>query len=154
MKKLIYIILILLMSIVLIFSIYSSFNLSFFGFRIYKIGSGSMMPYLNINDLIIIKESNNYNVNDVITYNNNDGSTTTHRIISMSSNEIITKGDANNTEDLPISKDKIIGKLVFRIHNIGFINYLLSKPLFWFILFILGFVITIIIPDNKSIERS
>ena len=154
MKKLIYIILFLLMSIVLIFSIYSSFNISFFGFRIYKIGSGSMIPYLNINDLIIIRESNNYSVNDVITYDNNDGSTTTHRIISINGDEVITKGDANNTEDFPISKDKIVGKLIFRIHNIGFINYLLSKPLFWIILFVSGFIITIIIPDNKNKERS
>ena len=154
MKKIIYTILTFLIFVILIFSILSSCNISFFGFRIYKVGSGSMEPYLNIKDLIIIKKSNIYKINNIITYENNEGSTTTHRIVSIVGDKYITKGDANNTEDLPITKDKIIGKLIFRIHNIGFINYLLSKPTFWIILFIFGFVITIVLPDKIENEGS
>ena len=113
-----------------------------------------MKPYLNIKDLIVIKKSDRYKINDIVTYKTNDGSTITHRIISINHNEIITKGDANSSNDFPITKDKIIGKLILRIHNIDFIDYILSKPFFWIMLFIIGILITILLPDNRNKERS
>ena len=148
MKKIIGIVAIIILSLVIALNVLSLLNVSFFGFRVYKIGSGSMRPYLNVNDIIIIKKSNNYKVNDVVTYKSK-GETITHRIVSIKNDEIITKGDANNTFDKPIKKNKIIGKLVFSLRGIGFINYLLSKPFIWFMIFIIGLLITIMLPDKK-----
>ena len=109
-----------------------------------------MEPYLKINDLIIIKNSDNYKLNDIITFKNNN-EYVTHRIIYITDDEIITKGDANNTEDKPITKDKIVGKLIYKFHVIGYINYLLSKPFTWILLFIIGLLITYLIPDKNII---
>ena len=42
----------------------------------------------------------------------------THRIVSIDGDTIITKGDYNNTEDEPITKNEIIGKEVAIINNV------------------------------------
>ena len=108
-----------------------------------------MVPYLKINDVIIIKNNDDYKINDIITYQN-DNEYVTHRIISINDNEIITKGDANNTQDEPITKDQIVGKLIYKIHTLGFISYSLSKPMTWILLFVIGVIVTCLIPDKKK----
>lgn len=149
MKKIIYIVVFIVLLIALSLNILSLQNTSLFGFRIYKVGSGSMEPYLKINDVIIIKASENYKINDVITYKN-DNEYVTHRIIYINDFEIITKGDANNTQDNPITKDQIVGKLIYKLYIFRFISYLLSKPFTWILLLVIGFVITYLIPDKKK----
>ena len=149
MKKIVYTIIFVILLMALSLNILSLYGTSLFGFRIYKVGSGSMEPYLKINDTIIIKASDKYQINDIITYQN-DNEYVTHRIISMTDNEIVTKGDANNTEDNPITKDQIVGKLIYKFHVIGFISYLLSKPFTWILLFIIGLAIVYLLPDKNE----
>lgn len=149
MKKIIYILLFIVLLLSLALNIFSFNETSFFGFRIYKVGSGSMKPYLNINDIIIIKNDSNYKLNDIVTYQDNN-EYITHRIISINNNDIITKGDANNIQDNPITKDKIIGKLIYKFQFLSFISYLLSKPLSWLLLFVLGLIIVYLIPDKEN----
>lgn len=153
MKKILYILLIVILILYSTFMLFSIFDISFLGFRVYKIGSGSMYPYLKVNDIIVVKKSNFYNIDDVITYTSNDGTTVTHRIISIDGDNILTKGDANNTNDKEINKNKIVGKLVFKISNMGFVYYMLAKPSFWIIFFISGIIITIIIPEKRRSEE-
>ena len=152
MKEKVYKILIIIFTIILVINIFSILNLSFFGFRIYKIGSGSMEPYLKVNNYIIIKKKNNYNVKDVVTYKKNN-EYITHRIKSIDGDIVITQGDNNNTEDKPINKKDIIGKLVYKSHILNIVFHLLNKPILWILLFIVGLVITILIPDKRK-ERS
>ena len=42
----------------------------------------------------------------------------THRIEKINEDSIIAKGDRNNTEDEPIKKDDIIGRVVFIINDV------------------------------------
>ena len=148
MKKIIYTIIFTILFMFLLLNILSMFNLSLFGYRVYKVGSGSMEPNLKVNDIIVIKSTNDYKINDIITYKNNS-EYVTHRIININNSEIITKGDANNTQDNPITKDLIVGKLIYKFHLIEFINYLLLKPFTWILLFIIGIIIICLIPDKK-----
>lgn len=83
-----------------------------FGYTFFVVASGSMEDTININDIIIIKINDSYKVNDIITYNDN-GYFITHRVISISETEIVAKGDANNTTDEVISKDLVIGRVVY-----------------------------------------
>lgn len=86
-----------------------------------KIGivvSNSMEPVLSVNDLIVTKKEKSYNVRDVIVYRTNDESVV-HRIVSINQQEIITKGDANDYEDKPITLDSVYGKLIFSIPYVG-----------------------------------
>ena len=128
---------------------FSFFNISFFGFRTFKVVSGSMEPYIHINDVVIIKKSNNYKVNDVITFKK-DKEFITHRIVSIKENEIVTKGDANNISDDPIKKSDIVGRVIYKFKFFGFLCYLFSKPSTLILAFIFGLIITILIPDKKK----
>ena len=90
--------------------------------------SGSMEPELSIGDFLIVVKENSYIVGDVVVFQ--DGrSSVTHRIVSMSDTEVITKGDANNTEDDPISLDRIKGKVVLVIPFIGYLISLIKTPI-------------------------
>ena len=81
------------------------------GYTFFIVASGSMSGTVDINDMVIVKITDDYQVGDIVTYQA-DGYFVTHRIISINKNQIITKGDSNNTEDNPIEKSKIIGKVV------------------------------------------
>lgn len=86
--------------------------------------SGSMEPTIKVGSLIYYKEKNDYNVNDIISFNIK-GQTVTHRIVEVLDDNYITKGDANKSNDLnPIKKDNIKGK-VSNI-NINYIGYYLK----------------------------
>ena len=151
MKKIIYIVVLIILYMAILLNVLSLSGISLLGFRIYKVGSGSMRPYLNVNDTIIIKKCDDYKLNDIVTYQNNE-EYVTHRIVSINNSEIITKGDANNTQDDPITKDKIVGKLIYKFHIFGFLSFLLSKPFTWILLFIVGFLVTYFIPNKKEKE--
>ncbi len=150
MKKVFYIIVFVILVIILSINVFSLLDISIFGIRVYKVGSGSMEPYLKVNDVIIIKSSDDYNLQDVVTYKNND-EYITHRIVSINGAEIITKGDANNTNDESITKDKIVGKLICKFHLYSFICYVLYKPITWILIFVIGFF-ALFLGSDKNLE--
>ena len=90
-------ILIFVVSIILLLNIFSALRLSFFGYRLFQVQTGSMEPKIKINDLIIIKEKRNYKKNDIVTYKDENNNYVTHRIVKITKKEVIAKGDANNT---------------------------------------------------------
>lgn len=91
--------------------IFKQAYVNIFGYTFFVVASGSMADTININDIVIVKINDEYNVNDIITYEN-EGYFITHRVISITENEIVTKGDANNTSDELISKNSVIGRVV------------------------------------------
>lgn len=124
----------------ILLNILSMNNKSLFGFRIYRVISGSMQPALQIGDVIIIKKANNYAEKDIITYDN--GLTTiTHRIKSIDGDEIITEGDANDATDKPITKDRILGKYFFRISTFSVFSIMLTGKTIYLIMVLVLFAI-------------
>lgn len=105
--------------------------------RILIIKSNSMYPILKIKDIIIIKKSNNYNVNDIITYNTENEVLITHRIVKNCEGGFITKGDNNNSEDNELVKlENIKGKVILRINrNYQILIVLLFIVLVFFVFF-------------------
>ena len=120
-------------------------------FSAYTIVSPSMVPSINVLDVVVNMRVNNpedLKKGDIITFNSTDyrysGVLVTHRIVDIektSSGEYLftTKGDNNNTPDSSrISFNEIYGRVLFRIPKIGYIQYYLSS--------ILGWVAIIIVP--------
>jgi signal peptidase I len=97
-------------------------NMSLFSFRLYRIGSGSMSPTFEIGDDILIQETKDFAENDIITYTVNEENCVTHRVVSIDSEKIITKGDANNIADEAIEKNTVIGKYIKRADYFNFIS--------------------------------
>lgn len=61
---------------------------------------------------------NNIAKNDVITFEK-ENFLITHRVLELNEDNLVTKGDANNTEDKPIEYTDVIGKVVNIIPNIA-----------------------------------
>ena len=94
--------------------------------------SGTAEDHIEVGDLIFTKQADidELKVGDVVAFM--DGSiVVTHRIVSISADrtEFVTKGDANNTEDEPISAEQIIGQYSGRIPKVGDFALFLQKPL-------------------------
>lgn len=145
-------ILCLILIFFILLNIFSMNNKSLFGFRIYRVISGSMQPALQIGDVIIVKKSNNYSERDIITYSN--GLTTiTHRIIAINNDEVITKGDANEVDDKPINKEQIVGKFFFRISNCSLFSIILSKNVIYLIMIFLLVLIFLLVIGDRIIKN-
>lgn len=145
-------ILCLILIFFILLNIFSMNNKSLFGFRIYRVISGSMQPALQIGDVIIVKKSNNYSERDIITYSN--GLTTiTHRIIAINNDEVITKGDANEVDDKPINKEQIVGKFFFRISNFSLFSIILSKNVIYLIMIFLLVLIFLLVIGDRIIRN-
>ncbi len=101
-----------------------------FGYGISVVVSGSMEPALQINDGIIVKElkeTDRIATDDIIVFEA-DNMLIVHRVIAVNDNEIITKGDANNTEDSPIIREQIKGKVIYRFPGLGGFLWLIRQP--------------------------
>ncbi len=107
----------------------------------------SMLPYINVGDLVIVKKEDNYKVGDVISFITNENFVNTHRVISIKSNFYKTKGDNNKFNDgEEIAKSKIYGKVVLVVSNFGnFYSFLIKNYLYIFIGLILLSVIIFLI---------
>lgn len=100
-------------------------------YPIAAITSGSMWPVLKQNDIVLIKAvpKGELKEGDIVVWQNEKGFTI-HRIVELASTTLITKGDANFTEDEPVSYDDIIGRTVmfgekpFRIPFLGAVSVL------------------------------
>lgn len=130
MRRLFKIIICIMLLVILFNLIYSKYILknrfiSLGGYRFLIVLTGSMEPEIKIGEFLIIKECSNYNIGEIITYEDNNY-LTTHRIVKQNSQGIITKGDSNNTNDLLINENQILGKVIYHSEAIGFfiINYL------------------------------
>ena len=91
--------------------------LNIFGYSIFSTETGSMSPTMEKGDIVIIKIGDEIREKDIITYKK-ENVFITHRIEQINEDSIIAKGDNNNTEDEPIKKDEVIGKVVFIINNV------------------------------------
>ncbi len=92
--------------------------------KLYQIQSGSMLPELQIGEIIILLEQENYKIKDIITYKVENSYFITHRIVQITEEGYITKGDANNTEDETVVKqEQIQGKVIFHSKLLGRIYY-------------------------------
>ena len=97
-----------------------------FGFAV--VMSGSMEEELSVNDLIFIKETNDYQLNDVVVFQDQT-SLVVHRIIAIDGDKIITMGDANETPDDPITVKHIKGEVVGKIPKVGLVVKAIKSPI-------------------------
>lgn len=100
------------------------------GFKPLIIVSSSMKPTLEIGDIVFIVETRDYKVGDIIAFNVKD-KVIVHRIVSYdTSNNYVTKGDANREVDPWTINDKsVVGEVTFKIPRIGLIILYVNEVL-------------------------
>lgn len=137
---------------------------SIFGYSSLIVSTGSMNGLdMNEGDLIIIKDTGDYEVGEIVTFfQDGDDIPTTHRIIYYKDIDGVrywkTRGDANNSPDERlITSDEIIGEVVLVIPYVGtFIDWAVEGGGLIYIVgifLILGLGIYIIKSDDDEDEE-
>lgn len=96
------------------------------GYQIYTVVSGSMEPEIPIGSLVLIGEAepDKIETDEVIAFygGKDTNAVITHRVVDnrVVMGEFITKGDANQTEDMnPVAYDALIGRVEWSIPVLG-----------------------------------
>jgi signal peptidase len=113
----------------------------------YVVSSGSMIPVLNVGDILIVKDGNTFNslkVGDIIVFNRPQGGdrVIVHRIIEITDRfgekVIVTKGDANDGiipgTDFPILEKDYIGSVAYTVPKVGLVLKYLNPPVNYIII--------------------
>ena len=101
---------------------------NYFGYTFFEVASGSMEPTLHVNDILFVHiTKKNLKENDIITFQGNN-EIITHRIKFIDNDELIVKGDANNTADSPIKVDQVIGKVIKVYEKLGVWRKVMTEP--------------------------
>lgn len=112
------------------------------GFKSFVVQSGSMEPAIRTGSVVVVKPADSYQVGDVITFGprTKTKSPTTHRIMEVKADgNFVTRGDANNAEDMrTVNRYEIIGKVIFSVPYAGYAVAAAQKP--W------GFGLIIVVP--------
>lgn len=132
---------------------------SLFGYSAFEVVTGSMEgneeDSISIGDWIVVKYTNNIQLDDIITYQK-DGSFVTHRVIEEYNGTYITKGDANNAKDDPVSREQIVGKVVKILPNFGIIKKTIFNPVVLLSLivsfYLIGYALRSIKKDQEKIK--
>ena len=135
-------------------SVFNKKYSDFFGYSLFVVKTGSMSGTIEIDDCIIVKITTDVKENDIISFVE-DENVITHRLIQITDNNYITKGDANTGKDTPISKSSIIGKVVKIIPKFGIWIKVFSETqvIIPIIITVFLFGITLSIKDDKISRR-
>lgn len=160
-KTIIFLVLICYLAFIIIQRV--SGNQSVFGYRLFSVATGSMVPDYNIDDVLAIKDVNpdELQVGDDITYLGNkqdvNGRIVTHRIISIEEKngkkEYVTKGINNSVEDPTIEANQIYGKVIGKVPIITEINHIVKNQYGFFFLIFLPLVIVVFLEIADTITE-
>ena len=98
-----------------------------FGVGAAVVMSGSMEPVYSVGDILIVVKSDSFSIGDVIVYQTGR-TAVAHKIVAFTDGKIVTKGEANNTEDDPIPFDSVKGKVLFAIPKVGSVVDFIRTP--------------------------
>lgn len=111
-----------------------------FGYGLANVLSGSMEPTFSRGTLLLVKDTREVQIGDIIVYQSGK-ELIVHRIIALTDNEVITQGDANNAADEPFDRNQIKGKVIGWIPVFGGAAALLKTPAAVIIILILAFLL-------------
>lgn len=111
----------------------------------YVVSSGSMIPNLNIFDVIVVNGNTPFDhlkIGDIIVFHApSEDLVIVHRVAEVLNQNpltIRTKGDANPGSipgvDFPITQGNYIGKVVYVIPQIGYVTRILTPPINYIII--------------------
>lgn len=111
-----------------------------FGYGAAVVLSGSMEPEFSAGDLIVVREAENYQLNDIVVFQE-ENVLVVHRIIQTDGEMITTKGDANEAPDEPVAVTAVKGKVLFRIPYAGKVVGFLKTPVGTICMIVLAIVL-------------
>ena len=158
-KKIFTIIVTIILIIVLSYNIFNFISIRVLGnklptingYSVLEIISGSMEPKFKIGDLIVIDTKiTKFKEKDIVTFKDVNGEFVTHRIIEINEDEIITKGDNNNTIDEAIEKEDIVGRYIYKLDGIGALMKSLRSPFVLIMILLIGILLCILVSTDSK----
>lgn len=153
-----------LLIIYVAFTLFQRFtnNSSFLGYRLFNVATGSMIPVYNINDVIIVKETDvsTLKVGDDVAYKGTraglEGKIITHRIIKIEEDNngevrFFTQGVNSENVDPSISGSQILGKVEGKLFFINQLNHIVKSNLGFFFLVFCPLVLVIALEIAQSV---
>lgn len=127
-----------------------------FGYTFFEVATGSMSNTIEIGDVVIVKVTKDVEKNEIIVYK--DGNNfVTHRLIENNGEKLVAKGDANNSEDKPITKEQILGRVICIIPKLGIWRKIFLSPeiigLILIFMVLLGIVLQITSNNSDKVEE-
>ena len=98
-----------------------------FGYGMANVLSGSMEPTFSKGTLLLVKETDDVSVGDIVVYQA-EHELVVHRVTAIDGDTVITRGDANNADDAPFDRSEIKGKVIGWIPYMGSIVNILKTP--------------------------
>ncbi|MCK5659968.1 MAG: signal peptidase I [Methanosarcinales archaeon] len=119
--------------------------------NVYGVSGHSMEPLITDSDVVFIKPvTDPLTTGDIITFRTSDKIKVTHRIVGITNDGYITKGDNNpKNDDALVPKNIIIGKLWFKIPYIGGIFDFASTQSGYILLTLIPAILLITIETRK-----
>ena len=128
-------ILLLIVSILIIIGVYYIVQIkvfqndysNLFGYTFFEVATGSMSNTIEIGDVVVVEITKEVNKNEIIVYKDGDNFVT-HRLVEKDGDKLVAKGDANNSEDKPITENQILGRVIYVVPKLGIWRKILLSP--------------------------
>lgn len=142
------IVIILFMLLIVVMQRVSNNTITLGGFRMFSVETGSMVPVYEVGDILIAKEikPEKIKVGDDLVYIGKKGTfankIVTHRVNLIEKQEdgnykIITQGIANNAADPEFNQTQVLGKIVYKVHILSFLQRIMKNMnVFYVLIFI------------------
>lgn len=132
----------------------------------YVVASGSMIPELQVYDVLVVQGHvpfEDIKIGDIIVFDRPTGHdrVIVHRVVSITDDNpktIRTKGDNNVASipgtDFPITEKEYIGKVEYKIPQIGYVTQILKPPTnYILIVLVIGIMIVKEIIKRKNVKE-
>lgn len=131
----------------------------------YVVASGSMIPELQVHDIIIVQGNipfEDIEIGDIIVFNrpSDHNKVIVHRVVTILDDDpktVRTKGDANTGSipgtDFPITEEEYLGKTVATVPQVGWILQFIQPPVNWILIAIVGGILGIKYMIKKKNEK-
>ena len=132
----------------------------------YVVASGSMIPELQVYDVLVVQghvDFEDIQIGDIIVFDRPSGHdrVIVHRVVSITDDDprtLRTKGDNNVASipgtDFPITEKEYIGKVEYKIPQIGYVTQILKPPInYILIVIVIGFMIVKEMMKRKNVKE-
>ena len=131
----------------------------------YVVASGSMIPALEVYDVLVVQGHEPFeeiDVGDIIVFDrpSDHNRVIVHRVVSIIDDEpktVRTQGDANPASipgtDFPITEEEYIGKVAYVLPQVGYVTQLLKPPTNYIIIVIVVGIMVIKQFTKKKKEK-
>jgi signal peptidase len=118
--------------------------------------TGSMEPVIPVGGLVVIKpvDPGTLRTGDIICFKFSEAISITHRIVKITNEGFLTKGDANeNLDQWTVENEEVVGKVLFVIPFLGYLGSFVRTPIGLVLLIVLPAVVLILLEIRSTLRK-